>query len=543
MIRSGFTVPSVLVALFLGLQRLVPLNVVRVDARGMGHEHAQPWRSKSRGLVAPVLVVMSWCSRVRTWLVRLERSPLFSPATAAIALALLLWHPHAGYALPVVLGTLGSTATVDGLLKDYYDDEWVADGVNNKRPLHDVIEDKLTDKTYGGRRVVYGFHTQRNKSPFATAEYGLFAEADIQGHLDVTVEVKKMMGRTILTPEAIADSARSEMAWEDAQENNFDKLIDDLARRDEMMLPYDGRGVLALAAGDPSSGSTLTVDSPGGIAGSVFGNRFIQTNTYVAAINPATGGIRTGAYKVTALASDGNSATVAGTIDASWADNDYIVKAANGTVTDPLDTEYENWFWGMLGIFDDGTYRANFGGIDRTLWDNANAYVNASTGPLSIDLLQQLADILDARCGGTTSLLLGHYSIRRLYIKLTQADRRYTDQNLQNPDAGTKAFQQGDLTIGEVPFKVIRDFPYGILLGLDVEKAKLRRYVSTKGEWVKDGDGRILVRAGTGATARDAFEAWYRQRYQYWAKFPAAAWRADGITGATVNIVRPLGDN
>lgn len=471
--------------------------------------------------------------------------PVSIALLALAAVVAAVSHAH-GWPAGVVLllGTVGSTGTVDGLLKDYYDDEWVSDGVNNKHPLKDIVDDKSTDKEYGGRRVIYGFHTQRNKSPFATGEYGLFAEADIQGHVDVTVEIRKMMARTILTPEAIADSAKSEMAWEDAQENNFDKIIDDLARRDEMMLSYDGRGVLSrINAGTPSSSATLPVDSPGGVSGSTFGNRFFQAGTYVAAINPATGAIRTGVQKISSLSTDGNNIVLPATPDASWADNDYLVKAANGSVTDPLDTEYEHWFWGMLGIFDDGTYRGNFGGIDRTLWDNANSYVNASTGALSIDLLQQLADILDARCGGVTSLLMGHYSIRRLYIKLTQADRRYTDQNLKNPDGLTAAFTQGDITVGEVPFKVIRDFPYGILLGIDVEKAKIRRYVSTKGEWVKDGDGRILVRAGTGATARDAFEAWYRMRYQYWAKFPAAAWRADGISGATISIVRPLGDN
>lgn len=443
----------------------------------------------------------------------------------------------------VLMGSLGSTAVLDGLLKDYYDDEWVRSGVNDRHPLKDVIEERTMDKKYGGRRVVYGHHVTRNKSPFATGEYSLFAEADVQGHIDITVEARKMMGRTILTPEAIADTADSDMAWEDAEENNFDRLVIDLARRDEMMLSYDGRGVLArINDATPSGAVNMGVDSPGGVSGSTFGNRFLRAGEYVAAINPATGGIRAGISTVSSLSSDGTEVTFAAAPNAAWADNDYLVKAANSTVTDPLDTEYEHWFWGLLGIFDDGTYRSNYGGGDRTLYGSLNTYVNASTGALSVDTLQLLADVLDQRSGGITSLMLCHHSVRRLYIKLTQADRRYSGEDLMKPDAGTVAFKQGDITMGDVPIKAIRDFPYGILLGLDVEMAKLRRYVSTKGEWVKDGDGRVLVRSGTGSTARDAFEAWYRMRYQYWAKFPAAAWRADGITGATVTIARPLGD-
>ena len=460
-----------------------------------------------------------------------------------VLLVVVAYAAGADHNMMFIAGTLGSTATIDGLLKDFYDDEYIADGVNNKHPLKDVIEDRLMDKKYGGRRVVYTHHVTRNKSPFAAGENSLFAEGDIQGHIQITIEAKKMMGRIAMTPEAIADSAESDMAWEDAEENNFDKIIDDLARRDELMLSYDGRGVTALINdASPSGAALMTVDSPGGVSGSVFGNRFIQAGTFLAAINPATGGIRTGVSKVASNSADGTSVTFTAAPDASWADNDYLVKAANGSVTDPLDTEFEHWFWGLLGIFDDGTFRANYGGVDRTLWPNVNAFVNASTGALSVDAMQTFADVLDQRSGGETSLMLCHHSIRRLVLKLTVADRRYMGQDLKTPDPGTVAFKQGDITVGEVPVKAIRDFAYGTLLGLDVEGAKLRRYTSTKGEWVKDGDGRILVRSGTGATARDSFEAWYRMRYQYWAKRPDMAWRADGITGASITVARPLGD-
>lgn len=473
-----------------------------------------------------------------TVLGRLSIAVLFVLTAALVADASA---PQAGILL---MATLGSTATADGLLKDYYDDEWVQEGVNNRRPLKDAIEDKLMDKRYGGRRVMYPFHIKRNLSPFFASEYGLFAEADVQNNVQVTVDARKMMARTSLTQEAIDDAAQSDMAWEDFQEQNFDKILDDIARRDELSLSYTGQGILArINDASPSGSATMGVDAPGGITGSVFGNRFLQAGTYVAAINPATGGIRAGISRISSLSADGNDVVFTAAPNAAWADNDYLVKAANSTVTDPLDTEYENWFWGLLGIFDDGTYRGNYGGVDRTLVDNVNTYVNASTGVLSMNTLQMLSDVLDQRSGGITSLMLCHHSVRRLYLQITQADRRYSGGDLLKPDAGTIAFKQGDITVGEVPIKAIRDFAYGTLLGIDVEKSKLRRYVSTKGEWVRSGaNGDIFVRIGSGSTARHAFEAWYFCRWQYWAKFPAAAWRADGITGATVSIVRPLGD-
>ncbi len=194
-----------------------------------------------------------------------------------------------------------------------------------------------------------------------------------------------------------------------------------------------------------------------------------------------------------------------------------------------------------MAMFDDGTYLVNYGGADRTLIDNVCSYVQASTGTLGVDGMQVMADALETRIGGVTSAMAAHSSVRRLVIKITQPDRRYADRDLQRPDPGTVAFKQGDITVGEVPIHSIRDFAYGTLLGIDVEMAKMRRYVSTSGEWVTNNNGRWFP-VGLGATAVDAKEAWYRKRYQNWAKQPAAAWRMDGITGATIPIVRPLGD-
>lgn len=471
------------------------------------------------------------------FLADLHASRWFQPLFALLVMA-TAWLTHQPHLL-LMMGVVASTATIDGLLKDYYED-YVAEGVNNKNPMKDLMETKLMDKAYGGRQFVYDAHVERNISPMFTAEYGLFAEAGIQGHLQVKGDVRKMMGRVLLTPEAMADSARSSMAWEDARTNEFDNLIKDLARHDEIAMIYDGRGVLALLNGDPGTGTTLTLDAPAGVTGATFGNRFFQKGIYVGAVNPATGGLRAGIVKVTALSTDGTTATTDAAVNAAWADNDYVVKVANSTVTDPLDTEYENAFWGMLALVDDGTYRTDYFGVDRTLFDYVNAYVNASTGALSIDTLQMLSDVTDQRMGGRTSLLLMHHSLRRVYLKLLEADRRYSGDKLTVPDGATVAFKQGDITLGEVPIKVIRDFPYGMIMGLDVEQMGLCQYVSEKGKWV-DEDGRVLVRAGQGSTARDAFEAWYRIRKQYHARLPSVCWRADGVTGASIVVVRPVG--
>lgn len=432
-----------------------------------------------------------------------------------------------------------TTASIDGLLKENYE-SFIAENVNNKNPFKDVF--KTETVPYGGRETVYDAHVSRNTSPMFTGEDGAFAEAGVQGHVPIRVGQKKLMGRVRLTPEAMYDTSKGEYAWKQARKDEMDGLIKDLARREEYALTLDGRGVLSLVDDStPSGATTLTVDAPGGITNDNFGNRFILKGTYVGFVNPATGGLRAGIRKVSSVSSDGLSIVLDSASDASVADNDYIVQAANSAVTDVLDTSYENAFWGIVALVDDGTYRTNYFGADRDLFDVYKSYVKASTGALSLDAMQQSADVVDIKLNGKTNLLCMTHAIRRVYITLLQADRRYSGADLKKPDGGTAAFTQGDLTMGEVPIKALRDLPLDMVFGLDTENSGAIKYESEPGKWV-DEDGRILVRVGFGTSARDAFEAWYRIRRQYHMRYPGVNWRLDGITGQTIVIVRPAGD-
>lgn len=424
------------------------------------------------------------------------------------------------------------TALIDGILKDYYED-YVAEQVNNRNPLKDLF--KFEGQEFGGREVVYTAHVSRNVSPMFVGEDSAFAEAGAQGHVQVRVGQRKMMGRIRMTYEAMADSMSSKAAFKQARRDENQGLIKDLARKEEYALATDGRGILCLVNGAPGA-ATIEVDAPGGITNSNFGNRFVQVGMYVGAVNPATGALRTGVYKVVSVNSDGTDITLSGT-PSGWSDNDYVVQVANSSVTDVLDSSYEHAFWGLMALVDDGTYRNNYFGVDRSVYGNYSSYVKASTGALSFDAMQQIADILDQKLGSVINLIIAHHSTRRLYIKMLEGDRRYSGNNLQKPDGGTTAFTQGDLTMGEVPIKAIRDFALDVAMLLDKQNSGWVCYESEKGKWV-DEDGQILVRAGVGSSARDAFEAWYRCRKQYHLRYPGYNARMDGITGQSLAVVR-----
>jgi len=275
-------------------------------------------------------------------------------------------------------------------------------------------------------------------------EDSAFADSGSQGYVKVHIGQRKLMARVRMTSEAIHDSMKSEGAFKSARKDEMNRLIDDIARMEEYSCTADGRGVLSLIDdASPNGATTLTVDAPGGIVGDDFGNRFFLPNMYVVAVNPATGEMRTQARKVISASADGTSIVLDAVCDASWADNDYLVQAANSSVTSILDTSYENAAWGLTALFDDGTYRTNYFNVDRNLYPQYQAYVKASTGTLSEDLFQQIADVVDQRLGGDINLMTAHHSVRRLVIQLTQADRRYSGSNLMKPDAGTTSSPWG----------------------------------------------------------------------------------------------------
>lgn len=425
---------------------------------------------------------------------------------------------------------------LDAIFKEVFE-EGVSEGVNNKNPLRDII--KTEKSPFRGREIVKALHTSRNQSPMFVGEDSAFADATSQGYSRQFVDQKKLMARLRMTWEVMQDSTSNEGAFISARKSEMQYLIDDLARREEYALNSDGRGVLALVDESPS-GTVLDVDAPGGITNDNFGNRFISKNMYVGAVDPVSGALRTTIHSVVDVASGGGNITVDSATHTGWANNDYIVQVANSSVTDVLDTSYEHAYWGLMALVDDGTYRTNYFGADRTQIPMLSSYVTASTGAISTDLIQRVSDVVDQKLNGKIGIILCHHSTRRLVIQLTDGDRRYSQGNLMRPDPATVAFKQGDIPFGDVPVRALRDFPLDVMMFLDLQNAGFKEYVSEPGKWV-DEDGSVLVRVGSGSSGRDAFEAWYRQRKQFYLEYPAYCARLDGITGQALVVQRAAG--
>jgi hypothetical protein len=435
------------------------------------------------------------------------------------------------------------TTALSGLAKDVFE-QGISEGVNNSFPLQDEFPVEQVDWK-GGLGHKWAHHHGRNVSPFFAGEDSAYPTAGQQLHSQGRIDMKKMMARIRMTEEAMADLVSSEASFRNGMTDEKTRLIDDISRREEHALGMDGRGVLALVDdSNPDGDTTLTLDAPGNITGDDFGNRFIDVGMNLAYVNPANGALRTqGAVTpaVTAVSADGTSVTLSNAaIGTDVADSDYVVMAANGTVSSILDTSYEKAFWGLPALIDDQTNRDNYFGMLRSQVNSLQSYVVASVGALSLDVAQRTSDVVFQRLGGIINVIIMHPSVRREYIKLLDADRRYTaSADLRKPDGGTAAFTQGDLTLGDVNIKTIRSVGLAQVYFLDTKKSGGKRYVAEPGKFM-DRDGMVWLRDGTGSSARHAYEATYFCRKQYFLKMPAVNARWDGVTGQTLVVVRDL---
>ena len=117
---------------------------------------------------------------------------------------------------------------LDAIFKEVFE-EGVAEGVNNKNPLRDMI--KTERVPFRGREIVRLSHTSRNVSPMFVKEDSAFADAGNQSYSRLFVDQRKLMSRLRMTWEVMQDSTSNEGAFISARKSEMQYLIDDMARR------------------------------------------------------------------------------------------------------------------------------------------------------------------------------------------------------------------------------------------------------------------------------------------------------------------------
>jgi len=416
------------------------------------------------------------------------------------------------------------TLTVlDGLLKDVYTDV-VREQVSTYSPVQEMFE-KVEDFEWDGRTAREVAIMSFNEGVGAAGEDANLPTAGNFDPQQFQIPMRFLYGSFQMTKQMMESAKTSKGAFKNATRTSFETLVRNLKRLRARVIWGDGNGILALINGAAAS-ATQAVDAPFGVASAVGGARFLRKNMIVGIWDPTATTLR-GVRTINSVAADGNSIVLDSTV--STTDNDIVIRM-NTTGGTTVGESGRQEPMGLLGLVDDGTFVATLHGLSRTTFPQLKSRVQSATGQLSLDGIQLNFDIADQLGDANIDCLAGHHSVRRAYLTLLEADRRYTVDALMSPDGGTKVTDRRKyVTFGGV--KIIEDkfAPYDTLFGLD--KTTFRRYVQIDGEWA-DESGAILRQV----SGKDTWTAFFRLWENMHSSRPNANFRMDGISTTKIYV-------
>jgi hypothetical protein len=422
-------------------------------------------------------------------------------------------------------------ATIVDILKTQYGE--IYEQLNNEVRALDFMEESDTAE-WTGAAFEEALHVGRNYSSKAVAEGGRLPNPQNQSYDKLTVPMRYIYGGISLSAQAIKSADKNEASFVNSLDSEIEGLITDGQVNQNRIMWGNGVGTLALV-NDTTGGAvtSLTIDSPGGVAGAVNGARFIRPGMVLAFHDAAPASNTPNAVRtVLTVNAAGTVITLASINNSTEAPNNGIITVGVDR-TSTLEGSWNLEPMGLLGIIDEGTFTTNIHGVDRTAspGDQFVCQSLASVGVLDEFMFHDLNDMADQASGRMPDKIMTHHSVHREYIRAGLGDKRYTGEMAGLPDLGIRGGgSKRELQFSGDTIMKERFCPYGFMYGID-SKA-LKRYTQVEGEWI-DEDGAILHR-GDGAI--DSFEAQHRMWKNFGAKRCNSSWRASGIT-ATVNIV------
>jgi hypothetical protein len=400
-------------------------------------------------------------------------------------------YPHvAALGTPLDRFYVGSDVTQwDPLFKDDYGPA-VINELNEEVNALKFMESETEDDTWVGRQKIVPTKVGRNWSVGSIPTTVGGAALPQQGRSvfkEFKIPMKNTYGRVGFERNVMSQSRNKKGSWQQVIPAEMEGMVQDLSfLRNRIAWGY-GSGILALVNGAQTNDTTIEVDTPGNVTGSVMGNRYLfgdaTSGMFVAFLD--ANNIVQGTATITGVAAAGTSITIDTPVTCD--DNAKVVIAQTPT-QNSLNSEPE----GLLAGIDDGTYVSIYHNINRTTYPIHTSYVVTGVGAMSLDAIQEPIDAVSIRVGKNVDLFGCEHAVRRSYLTLLQTDRRYTGADLMSPDGGTRAAKKPtgrQITYGDVPFMVDRDAPYRMLMGIN--KSSWTRYVEAEGQWADD-DGSVL---------------------------------------------------
>lgn len=376
----------------------------------------------------------------------------------------------------------------DAVLKEIYLGP-VRDQLNHSTILMTRLEKNSDDVDYGGKRAVVPLHVGRNSGIGARGENDTLPRAGRQAYKDAIYQCAYNYAIIQVPGPTIKASRTNKYAFVRAVESELEGAVRDLKDEMNVQLWGNGTGVIATVNGDPLA-QEVTVSNPG--------NMYFQTDMLIDFVDPSStipGDARSEATQLRVVEKSGTDKIILlETAPTAIADGDYIARHGN----------YHRVMMGISGIVSDVNPGAGLtvGQIDRSSVGNGfwkgKVFDNGGTArALDLDLMQQCFDAGEED-GGSVSLILSSYAVRRRYLSLLKEDNRFV--NTMKLDGGFDAIEYNGK-----PMVVDRHCPPGSLWFLD-EKT-LAMYRMSDFDWMDD-DGSVLSRV-------DGVDAYSAVLYHY----------------------------
>jgi len=367
-----------------------------------------------------------------------------------------------------------------------------------------VIRKQLENSTYllskleRNERDVYGkewrgvAHTARTSGVGSGSETGL-PTAGNQAYKNPYGTVKYHRGRIQVSGPTMAASRGDKGAIVRALDAEMKGVTSDLRKELNYQMHNDGTSRRCLVNGDPSTGTTLTVDSPG--------TNYLLDGMIIAIVGDDDGVPNDATATITTVDSS-TEVTVSAALDTNIDDNDWVIRYGSTDSAGILPSDsYE--MMGIKGIVDDSTYVDTLHALSRgtyAWWKCSTHSTDDNSGTnrdLDLDLIQASISAVEKN-GGKTNLIISSHDLRDAYAALVVADKRFV--NTLDLDGGFKALEYNG-----IPWIADVDCQPNTVFFIDTEHLQIMQMSGW--DWMNK-DGATLSRVAD----TDAYEAvlyWY----------------------------------
>jgi len=366
----------------------------------------------------------------------------------------------------------------------------VRDQLNNSTILLNKIQ--RNERDVSGKRWQLTTHHQRNSGVGAGAETAL-PTAGNQGYLNPYDTVAYNRARIQVSGPVMKASRNDKGAIIRALDAEIQGATRDLKKEINYQLMNDGTSKRCIVNGDPSTGTTLTVDGPG--------TNYLYDGMLVDIIDATSGAVEDADVVISTVDSS-TEVTVSAALDAGIEDNSLVIRAnsSDGAGILPSDS-YE--MMGIKGIADDATYVTTLHNLSRDsyAWWKCSTHSNddnsGTNRDLTLDLIQASLTAVEKN-GDDVDLIVCSPDLRDAYAALLVADKRFV--NTLDLDGGFKALEYNG-----IPLVSDSDCQPNTMFFLNSK----RLFIMQMGDWDwMDEDGAILSRV-SGSDAYEAALFWY----------------------------------